>query len=68
MGNGTACRETEEWLSELIKNNFFQPLNVKYTIVSEDGASIYSCSPEARKEFLTLDANIISAGSNFTLY
>jgi transcriptional accessory protein Tex/SPT6 len=36
-------------------------LDVKYTIVREDGASIYSCSPEAKKEFADLDPNIISA-------
>lgn len=62
LGNGTACRETEEWLTHLIKQGFFRPMNVKYTIVSEDGASIYSCSAEAKKEFPKLDTNIISAG------
>ncbi|XP_044755245.1 S1 RNA-binding domain-containing protein 1 [Coccinella septempunctata] len=61
LGNGTACRETESWLSELITSNIFSPLKVTYTIVSEDGASIYSCSPEAQKEFPDLDPNIISA-------
>ncbi|XP_074038009.1 S1 RNA-binding domain-containing protein 1 isoform X2 [Leptinotarsa decemlineata] len=61
LGNGTACRETEEWLTQLIKNNEFNIPNVKYTIVNEDGASIYSCSPEAKKEFPYLDTNIISA-------
>jgi transcriptional accessory protein Tex/SPT6 len=61
LGNGTACRETEEWISKLIQEKFFQPLDVKYTIVREDGASIYSCSPEAKKEFADLDPNIISA-------
>lgn len=61
LGNGTACRETESWLSDLINANTFSPLKVAYTIVSEDGASIYSCSPEAKKEFPDLDTNIISA-------
>ncbi|KAJ3622016.1 hypothetical protein MTP99_002550 [Tenebrio molitor] len=61
LGNGTACRETEEWISKLIQEKFFQPLDVKYTIVREDGASIYSCSPEAKQEFADLDPNIISA-------
>jgi len=40
-------------------------LDVKYIIISEEGASIYSCSPEAQKEFGSLDPNIISAGNNF---
>lgn len=63
IGNGTACRETEEWIVSLIKNNFFRPLDINYLIVNEDGASIYSCSPEAQKEFGKLDPNIISAVS-----
>lgn len=36
---------------------------MKYTIVNEDGASIYSCSAEARKEFPDLDVNVIGAVS-----
>ncbi|CAH1104595.1 unnamed protein product [Psylliodes chrysocephalus] len=56
-------KETEEWLTKLIKDKYFYPRDVKYTIVSEDGASIYSCSPEAKKEFNDMDTNIISAVS-----
>lgn len=67
LGNGTACRKTEVWLTQLINTHFFNPLKIKYTIVSEDGASIYSCSAEAKKEFPKLDTNIISAGNNFNL-
>ncbi|KAI4460983.1 30s ribosomal protein s1 [Holotrichia oblita] len=63
LGNGTACRETESWISDLISRNYFHPLDVSYVIVSENGASIYSCSSEAKKEFDTLDPNIISAVS-----
>ncbi|KAF5296661.1 hypothetical protein FQR65_LT10201 [Abscondita terminalis] len=63
LGNGTACRETECWLSELISGNSFSPLDIVYTIVNENGASIYSCSEEARKEFDGLDPKIISAVS-----
>lgn len=62
LGNGTACRETEEFLSELIQKGFFRPLDVSYTIVSEQGASIYSCSEEAKSEFPDMDPNLISAG------
>lgn len=62
LGNGTACRETESWLSDLLQKNTFAPLDVTYTIVNESGASIYSCSEEAKKEFSTLDPNLISAG------
>ncbi|PNF21294.1 hypothetical protein B7P43_G02121 [Cryptotermes secundus] len=63
LGNGTACRETEAYLSDLIKNGWFYPLDVQFTIVSEQGASIYSCSPVAQKEFPDTDPNVISAVS-----
>ncbi|KAL3268224.1 hypothetical protein HHI36_007348 [Cryptolaemus montrouzieri] len=63
LGNGKGGRETESWLSELIKKKAFFPLEVGYTVVLEDGASVYSCSPEAQKEFPILDPNIISAVS-----
>ncbi|XP_071451151.1 S1 RNA-binding domain-containing protein 1 [Hetaerina americana] len=63
LGNGTACRETEEYLSNLIQLGWFRPFDVVYTIVSEQGASIYSCSPEAQKEFPKMDTNLISAVS-----
>uniref|UniRef100_A0A8D9E489 S1 RNA-binding domain-containing protein 1 n=1 Tax=Cacopsylla melanoneura TaxID=428564 RepID=A0A8D9E489_9HEMI len=61
IGNGTACRETETYMSELIQSQWFEPLNVCYTIISEQGASIYSCSAEAKKEFPDLDPNVVSA-------
>ncbi|KAL2739169.1 S1 RNA-binding domain-containing protein 1 [Vespula maculifrons] len=61
LGNGTACRETEVFLSNLIKSNAFDPFDVSYTIVDEAGASVYSCSSEAKLEFANLDPNIISA-------
>lgn len=63
LGNGTACRETEAYLSDLIQDGLFYPLDVKFTIVSEQGASIYSCSPVAQKEFPDTDPNVISAGT-----
>ncbi len=48
IGNGTASRETEAFISDVIKEN---KLNVKYVIVSEAGASVYSASPVAQEEF-----------------
>lgn len=47
-GNGTASRETEEFLVNTIKK---YKLDAKYIIVSEAGASVYSASELAKKEF-----------------
>ena len=41
IGNGTACRETESMVARLIKSKEFGNPDIKYTIVSEQGASIY---------------------------
>lgn len=62
LGNGTACRETEQFLTQTIKSKKFD-VNVTYTIVDECGASIYSCSTEAKSEFPDLDLNLVSAVS-----
>ena len=56
IGNGTASRESAEFVSEAIKGT-----NVKYTIVSEAGASVYSASKEAIKEFPDLTVEKRSA-------
>lgn len=48
IGNGTASRETEKWIAEAIAP--FKR-NISYALVSEAGASVYSASEEARKEF-----------------
>lgn len=48
IGNGTASRETEKFIADLIKE---KQLNVSYVIVSEAGASVYSASPIAKEEF-----------------
>lgn len=48
IGNGTASRESEKLVAELIKEN---KLNVNYAIVSEAGASVWSAQEAARKEF-----------------
>ncbi|KAL9889578.1 uncharacterized protein YdcI isoform 1-T2 [Glossina fuscipes fuscipes] len=63
LGNGTACRETEFWLSKLFEIGILDDKEVRYSIVSEQGASIYSCSDIARKEFPRMDTNHISAVS-----
>ena len=48
IGNGTASRESEAFVANLIKEN---QLAVKFVIVSEAGASVYSASNLAKKEF-----------------
>lgn len=48
IGNGTASRESEEFVASFIKE---EGLQCTYTIVSESGASVYSASPIAREEF-----------------
>lgn len=53
IGNGTACRETEELVSELISTECPE---ARYIIVNEAGASIYSTSTVAQQEFANLDA------------
>ncbi len=60
IGNGTASRESEKFCSELIKEN---NLNVKYVIVSEAGASIYSASKVGVEEFPNLEVEKRSAVS-----
>jgi len=52
IGNGTASRETESFISEIIRRH---SLAVKYTMVSEAGASVYSASRLAAKEFPDMD-------------
>ena len=58
IGNGTASRESELFVSKLINDN---NLKVSYTIVSEAGASVYSASELARKEFPDLKVEERSA-------
>ncbi len=60
IGNGTASRESEKFISEMINK---YNLNCKYAIVSEAGASIYSASPEAIAEFPDLAVEKRSAVS-----
>ena len=58
IGNGTASRESEEFVSNLIKEN---NLKCEYCIVSEAGASVYSASKNAQKEFPELTVEKRSA-------
>lgn len=60
IGNGTASRESEKFCAEMIKEYH---LNVKYVIVSEAGASIYSASKIAIEEFPDLAVEKRSAVS-----
>ena len=48
IGNGTASRETEEFIANVIKE---YKLNCEYVITSEAGASVYSASELAKKEY-----------------
>ncbi|HTX91761.1 MAG TPA: Tex family protein [Anaerolineales bacterium] len=59
IGNGTASRETEKLAAELTRG----AESVKYLIVNEAGASVYSASALARQEFPDLDVSIRGAVS-----
>lgn len=59
IGNGTASRETEKLVAELTRG----AASVKYLIVNEAGASVYSASALARQEFPDLDVSIRGAVS-----
>jgi len=58
IGNGTASRETAEFVSNLIKEN---NLDINFAIVSEIGASVYSASKIAQEEYPNLDVTIRGA-------
>ena len=62
IGNGTASRETEQMTVELI-SSLGAGAGVSYMIVNESGASVYSASPLAAKEFPEYDVNLRSAVS-----
>ncbi len=56
IGNGTASRETEQMVAELIRAHEQERGQIGYVMVNEAGASVYSASEAARQEFPTLDA------------
>ena len=63
IGNGTASRETEQMAVELIHRERETGRSLSYMIVSEAGASVYSASELAAKEFPQYDVNLRSAVS-----
>lgn len=58
IGNGTASRETEEVISEFIAE---EAPSLRYTIVNEAGASVYSASELATQEYPNLDVTVRGA-------
>ena len=60
IGNGTASRETDGFISEVLREIDRQPIKV---MVNESGASIYSASDIAREEFPDLDLTVRGAVS-----
>ncbi len=66
IGNGTASRETEALVAELLREvnpTLPEGARVAYTIVSEAGASVYSASDLARRELPDLDVSMRGAVS-----
>jgi uncharacterized protein len=59
IGNGTASRESEQFVADVIRNH----PDVSYMVVSEAGASVYSASKLAAEEFPEYDVNLRSAVS-----
>ncbi len=61
IGNGTAGRETDKFVGDLLRDH--PELNVRKAMVNESGASIYSASEFAAREFPDLDVTIRGAVS-----
>jgi uncharacterized protein len=59
IGNGTASRETEKFVQDMLKKH--SDLKAKSVMVNESGASVYSASEFAAKEFPDLDVTIRGA-------
>jgi len=60
IGNGAACRETEQLIAGLLASEL-KDVDLAYTIVNEAGASVYSTSPIGREELPTYDPVLRSA-------
>ena len=63
IGNGTASRETKDFVVDTLKSYPTTPTLPKIFVVSEDGASIYSASATAREEFPDEDVTVRGAVS-----
>ena len=63
MGNGTACRETWQYVSELNGAGWLAGSPLDVTLVDEGGASEYSTSQPAAAEMPDLDCSVRSAVS-----
>ncbi len=62
LGNGTACRETEQFVAEVLAQHLADR-EVHYLIVNEAGASVYSTSQVGREELPNCDATVRGAVS-----
>lgn len=60
IGNGTACRETEKLIANILANELANH-DVQYVTVNEAGASVYSTSPLGREELPRFDPVLRSA-------
>ena len=60
VGNGTGSQEVQSIVSKVISENYASS-DVKYTVVDESGASVYSASPVATEEFPDLDVMVRGA-------
>jgi len=60
VGNGTGSHEVQEIVAKVISENYASS-DVKYTVVDESGASVYSASPVATEEFPDLDVMVRGA-------
>ena len=65
VGNGTASRESEQIIVELLKEI---PEKVQYVIVNEAGASVYSASALATEEFPNFDVGQRSAALSYAVF
>jgi uncharacterized protein len=60
IGNGTACRQTEDFIAQLLSHEL-KDKGAVYVIVNEAGASVYSTSRLGREEFPQYDATLRGA-------
>ena len=60
VGNGTGSQEVQAIVAKVLSENY-SDADVKYTVVDESGASVYSASPVATEEFPELDLTIRGA-------